>query len=109
MSIINRIIELLNEKGLKQTDLCSYLEINTSTFTTWKNRNTDPPAKYILRICEFIGITPYQLLADKLSEEHTMLLNDEEELLLTYYRQLSEKHRGVILGEAKALASNDNN
>ena len=104
MSIINRIIELLSEKGLKQIDLCSYLEINTSTFTTWKNRDTDPPAKYILRICEFIGITPYQLLADESSEIKSASLNDDEELLLSYFRELDDKDKGFILGEAKLLS-----
>ena len=107
MSIINRIIELLNEKGLKQTDLCSYLEINTSTFTTWKNRDTDPPAKYILRICEFIGITPYQLLADESSAIETASHNDDEELLLSFFRELNDKDKGIILGEAKLLSKKD--
>ena len=51
MSIIYNMIEILKEKGLKQADLCSYLDINTSTFTTWKNYDRDPPAKYIMRIC----------------------------------------------------------
>ena len=107
MSIINRITELLNGKGLKQKDLCVFLEINTSTFTTWKNRDTDPPAKYILRICEFIGITPYQLLSDKLSDiEYSKLTNDEE-LLLSYFRELNDKDKGRILGEAKILSEKD--
>ncbi len=104
MSIINRIIELLNKKGLKQTDLCSFLEINTSTFTTWKNRDTDPPTKYILRICKFIGITPYQLLTDDLNEKEPLSLNDDEELLLSYFRELNDKDKGIILGEAKLLS-----
>ena len=110
MSVINRIIVLLNEKGLKQTDLCSFLEINTSTFTTWKNRDTDPPAKYILRICEFMGVTPYQLLSDELNEMGSISLDDDEKLLLSYYKDLSEKDKGIIIGEVKMLATkNDEN
>ncbi len=103
MSIIYNIIEMLKEKGLKQADLCSYLEINTSTFATWKNRDTDPPAKYIMRICEFLSVSPYQLLGDTTTQYY--LLSSDEEKLISFYRSLDEYSKGVILGEAKAMAS----
>ena len=104
MSIIDNLLKLLDEKGLSQADLCKHLGINTSTMTNWKQRGTDPAAKYIIPICEFIDVSPYMLLTGN----EKPLDSSDEELLITYYRQLSEKHRGVILGEAKALASNDN-
>ena len=104
MSIIDNLLQLLDEKGLSQADLCKYLGTNTSTMTNWKQRGTDPAAKYIIPICEFIDVSPYMLLTGN----EKPLDSSDEELLLTYYRQLNEKHRGVILGEAKALASNDN-
>ena len=75
-----------------------------------KNRDTDPPAKYILRICEFMGVTPYQLLSDELNEMGSISLDDDEKLLLSYYKNLSEKDKGIIIGEVKMLATkNDEN
>ena len=104
LSIIDNLLQLLDEKGLSQADLCKYLGINTSTMTNWKQRGTDPAAKYIIPICEFINVSPYKLLTG--SEKQ--LDSSDEELLITYYRQLNEKHKGIIIGEAKALASNEN-
>lgn len=55
---INEIIfTTIKQKGLKQRDLANFLNINESLVTTWKTRKTNPPAEYLLQICEFIGIT----------------------------------------------------
>lgn len=70
MSIIERIIQITDSKNLNQSDLCKYLNISNSTFSTWKTRNTDPPAKYILPICEFLNVSANYLLGcnEKLNE-----------------------------------------
>lgn len=62
MKIIERILSELEEKGLKMADLCQFLGIGTSTMATWKTRNTDPPARYIARICEFLKEPPRYIL-----------------------------------------------
>ena len=62
MSIINNILSILEQKGINQAALCSHLKIGTSTMTTWKKRNTDPPSKYIVPICEFLDVDPYVVL-----------------------------------------------
>lgn len=62
ITIIERLLEILEKNSIKPIDLCHYLKINTSTMTNWKNRNTDPPAKYIVPICDFLKITPKYLL-----------------------------------------------
>ena len=62
MSIINNLLSILEKKELTQTDLCNAINVNTSTVTNWKTRNTDPPSRYIIPICEFLGVTPEYLL-----------------------------------------------
>ena len=63
--IIQRVLSLLDEKSLKAADLCRALDISTSTMTNWKNRGTDPPAKMIVPICEFLGVSCEFLLTGK--------------------------------------------
>lgn len=62
MSIIERITQIMDTKNLNQSDLCKILGIKDSTFSTWKTRGTDPPAKYILLICEYLGVSVDYLL-----------------------------------------------
>ncbi len=69
--------------------------------TNWKNRNTDPPAKYIIPICEFLEVSPYYLLTGK--EKSSSLLNDEQELL-NYYKELPTWEQQRLIGRAAALA-----
>lgn len=105
MSLINDILDILNDKNKKQSELCAYLDINTSTMTNWKNRNTDPPSKYIIPICEFLGVTPYYLLTGK--EKGTESFeNIPEQELIESYRKLSDFEKGEVLGDVKRRAAN---
>ncbi len=61
---MNNILFWLDKKNKKPSELCDALGISDSTFSTWKKRMTDPPAKYILPICEFLSISYYQLLGE---------------------------------------------
>lgn len=101
MSLIHSILNILNDKCIKQSELCAYLGINTSTMTNWKNRNTDPPSKYIIPICEFLGVSPYYLLTGK---ENNQSLPDDEQELLNYYKKLPERERQRLIGRAATLA-----
>ena len=65
MSIIDRISELAEQKGIKQNDICAVLDITSGTYSTWKKRKTDPPAKYIPRICELLGVSESFILTGK--------------------------------------------
>lgn len=102
LSIINNLLQILNEKKIKQADLCAAIHINTSTMTNWKNRNTDPPAKYIIPICEFLGISPYKLLENDIQVINKDLPDDQQRLL-QMYSLLSDMEKGEILGELKAM------
>lgn len=101
MDIINRILDILAAKGLKQADLCNYIGIKYNVFTTWKTRGTEPPTKFLIQICDFLGVTPYYLLTGK--EKSSSLPEDELELL-TYYKELPEREQMKLIGRASALA-----
>lgn len=104
LSIIDDVLSYLNKNGLKQSDLCNYIGINTSTMTNWKNRKTDPPAKYIIPICEFLDVSPYVLLTGKEKNSPADQLTDDEQELLTYYKGLEPFKKGQLMERAKVLS-----
>lgn len=54
MKIIERIYDELNTQGKNAADLARHLGVTTGQTTAWKQRKTDPPAKYIHQIAEFL-------------------------------------------------------
>lgn len=94
MFVINNVLSLLEKKGLIQADLCEAIGISSSTMTNWKNRGTDPPAKHIIPICEFLDVSPYLLLTG--SEKEEMFLNYDEEQHIKKYRILDEHGKEVV-------------
>lgn len=102
--IIKRILELLESKNLKMSDLCRYLDINTSTMTNWKNRSTDPPAKFIFPICEFLGVSCEYILtgAERIS---TYSKEDSEWLNLIHAlpRDAQLEFKGELKGYLKRV------
>lgn len=104
LSIIDNVLSYLDKKEIKQSDLCNHIGINTSTMTNWKNRKTDPPAKYIIPICEFLDISPYVLLTGKEKSSPAETLTAGEQELLTYYNKLDAFQKGQLLERAIVLS-----
>ena len=65
MTINEKILTEIKEKSLKKADLERLLQVNTSVIATWEKRGTNPPAEYLVRICEFLNISIYELLGIK--------------------------------------------
>ncbi len=99
MTICERFFSLLDEKGLRAADLCKILNIGTSVTTGWKNRNTDPPSKYIIQICDFLNVTPEFLLTGKDSVPSSI---QEEIELIQMYRELPQLSKEFVCDSIKA-------
>ena len=104
--IIHRILMLLEEKSLTAADLCRAIGINTSTMTNWKNRGTDPPAKLIVPICEFLGVSSDYLLTGK-DNSIKGTISSEDLAWLSLIHQLPRdpqiEFKGEIKGYLKCL------
>jgi transcriptional regulator with XRE-family HTH domain len=93
---------LLEEKSLRAADLCRYLGINTSTMTNWKNRDTDPPAKFIAPICEFLNVSyEYLLTGTDSGSGFELDANDRE--LLELFHQLPERKQQRLIGYVERM------
>ncbi len=114
MTICERMFEILeNSSGKTAAGLCRELGIGTSVTTGWKQRNTDPPAKYLTRICEYLDVSIEYLLTGDV-RVNTPHINEEtfsadEIRLIRKYRILDEDGqdavRGVILQEQRRVES----
>lgn len=62
MLIVNKIMLLLDERGLNQKDLMDYLGLEKSTFSSWKAGKSRSYKKYIAEIAEFFGVSTDYLL-----------------------------------------------
>jgi transcriptional regulator with XRE-family HTH domain len=97
-------MDRLTANNRSQTDLCRSIGVSTSTLTNWKNRNTDPPAKFIVPICEFFDISPYTLLTGEEKEAPAASddgLTKDERLLLRVFRMMPKSRQDQEIGRMK--------
>ena len=105
--ITQRILSLLEEKSLTATDLCRAIGINTSTMTNWKNRGTDPPAKMIIPICEFLGVSSDYLLTGKKRNSNQSVPSEDSEWLALIHQLPHESAEALIIAVAAMIEENN--
>lgn len=107
--ISQKIFSLLNEKCMSQKQFAERTEISQSTISDWKRKKTNPSADKILKICEVLQVTPYELLEeDDINEDenkvdYKMTLNRDESVLLESFRELDVRQKNRLLGYLEAL------
>ena len=103
MTICERLFHELDSRNLTAYALSKFIGVNTTTTTNWKQRGTDPPAKYIVPICEFIGCTLEYLLTgvDLKKETSTEIrgISDEGLEIGALWDQLDKPGQAIILGK----------
>ena len=103
MTICERMFSLIGDQRGKQEELAAFLGIGPTTVTTWKKRNTDPPAKFVMRICEFLGCSPeYLLTGDDPSKDtrgDVCGISAEGLEIGALWDQLDKPGQAIILGK----------
>ncbi len=112
MTISERLFDEINRRNLTAYGLCKALGINPTTTTNWRQRNTDPPAKYILPICEFLGCSVEYLLTGEdagapvvIKKEPVPGISENGREMLALYEKLSERDQLLLLGRLQEMAS----
>lgn len=93
MVIIDRIFSLMEQKNIKNIELANKLEVRKSVISSWKSRKTNPPAEYIDKIAELLGVSISYIITGK--DEYSDLSADEIKLL-EKYNVLTERNKGKI-------------
>lgn len=61
--ILQRIINELEKQKLNAKDMCDYIGISSSTFSTWKSENREPKPSHIPKIADFLGVSVEYILS----------------------------------------------
>lgn len=102
MEIIERILKTLDEKDKMAVELCRLLNIQQSTFSSWKTRKKNPPAEYLKTIADFLGVSLDYLITGKegVTKKYTTPTEDE---LLELFRLLPDAKKYEFIGEIKGF------
>ncbi|MBQ6674672.1 MAG: LexA family transcriptional regulator [Ruminococcus sp.] len=111
MSIIDKIISILDEKCLSQKDLTDYLGIDKSTFSQWKAGKSQSFSRYLQQIADFLEVSIDYLTSDTIKVDFLPHELEEENIIkcpvcgydYTHFKRIisvsykSEKSSGVAL------------
>lgn len=106
MTICERLFEIMDKKGLNSASLCHAVGASSSTVANWKTRNTDPAAKFIVPICEFLGCSIEYLLTGKETKKDPFSdISKNGREMLELYEQLPEREQFILLGRLQEMVS----
>ncbi len=110
MTIGERILSLMEEKGMTQTQLSKMTGIAQNTISDWRRKKTNPSSDKIMTICDILDVTPYELLQGTVrvnNASHDYLYSregTEEYELLVMFDNLAKGQRKRVLGYVEALS-----
>lgn len=111
MTISEKIFEILDTKGISQKEFSQVTGIPQSTISDWRKKKTNPASDKILAICDFLDVSPYELLSN-VKENGTrsnkmgyriVVEGTEEDQLIEAYERLDAKARARVLGYIEAI------
>ena len=104
MTITERIFTILSQNKLSQKDFAKIIDVNEKTVSAWKKNNSLPPLDKISNISDCLGVSIDYLLTGKEKSSSAVELDSDEQLLIGYFKNLSDISKGIILGRAEQLA-----
>ncbi|MBQ9437316.1 MAG: helix-turn-helix domain-containing protein [Lachnospiraceae bacterium] len=110
MTIGERILEMIQEKGITQKEFSEKTGIPQSTMSSWKGKKRNPGMSKLQAICDVLGVDPYYLISGTKVNESvntdylSVYRTDKEEYeLLVEYRKLGPDGRKRLKGYLDAL------
>ena len=115
MIISERIFKIMEEKDINQITFSRVTGISQSTISDWKRKKTNPAADKIMKICNVLGVSPYELLQDAdvegcekqmdaVSDYVIISENSDKYKLVAEYEKLDKSSKDRLFGYLKALS-----
>jgi len=90
--MVSRIFNLMEERGIKATNLANAIGLNSAVFTQWKKGLQKPSTDAVIKIAQYFNVTTDYLLLGA----EAGLTKDEMELL-EYYRSFNTEGKNKTL------------
>lgn len=109
MTICERMFEIMDKKGVTSYQIGKTLGLAKSTLSNWKSRNTDPPAQYLVPICNLLHCSVSYLLTgqDETETEKAPVPGISENgcEMLELFEQLPEREQILLIGRLQEMVS----
>ena len=109
MTIGERILNLIKEKGMTQKEFSDLTGIPQSTLSCWKTKKQSPGMDKLQVICDVLKVDPYYLVSgtemkDKYVPDSIQIYKDDQEYkIIVEYRKLDKERKSRLLGYLDAL------
>ena len=103
ISVVERIFNLLKEKGITQKELSDMTGISTSAISDWKHKGAVPSAINVQKICEALNVGPDELLGSNTNKSDLSYEISQSHDLYEFvelYSNMNEDARKRILAYA---------
>ena len=99
MEIYERIFKLLGSEKNRQLEMANAIGISNKTISAWKTRGSDPSAKYISAIADFLEVSTEYLLTGEETKKSpsSPQLNEDESELLNQFKKLDKEGQTSVL------------
>lgn len=96
-----KLLETMQKYNITQAELSKRTGMSQPLISGYMSGKYEPKADKLSKVAKALGVTESYLMGTD-NDEGMTVLNDERELLKTF-RELSDFHKGLVLGEAKAF------
>ena len=108
MTIVNRLLELMNERNLKPAQITRELNISSSSFTDWKNGKGSPSLEVIVKLADYFCVSLDYIVHGedfkKSSSNNSLEISNNRELqCLNKFRKLSPELQDKLITYADGM------
>ena len=102
MTVSERTFAFIDaRKDKSAAGLAKLLGVSTGQTTSWRQRNCDPPVKYLPQICEYLGVSiAFLVTGEEAKVDLAKVLAEDEAVLLERYRSLDADGREIVRATA---------
>lgn len=104
MKLSQILDKLMTEKDVSAYKISKATGISDRLIGYWRKGEKLPGAENLLTIANYFSVSTDYLLTGQEKSSTTIELNADEQALIGYFKNLSDKSKGIVLGKAETLA-----